>query len=329
MPTERTLTFPYPIRSLAWDRGRLYDAFGETWVALDGSVEERSAHWGGLLDRAVVSPSGTFSVRYAVNGTKAVVGALGRVVRELDRSYYYAERYAYPIALGTLPTGEEVVVHCPDGYNRLAVDTLADGRRLAGASDGAEDVFHSRLAVSPDGRHLLSAGWVWHPWGVVLVYDLEQALADPATLDGYGVLPTAAVSEEVEGACWLDADWLAVATAPDEEHPYASDGESLGSGALGVWSLSERRWVSQVPCRQATGSLHACGPYVLAEQGHPRLLDLDSGEVVAEWPHLPTRARAYGSIGRQQADNVPLAVDAAAGRFALGYGYSAVVVDVG
>ena len=40
-----------------------------------------------------------------------------------------------------------------------------------------------RLAVSSTGRYLLSAGWLWHPWGVLDVWDLEAALHNAAVLD--------------------------------------------------------------------------------------------------------------------------------------------------
>jgi hypothetical protein len=62
------------------------------------------------------------------------------------------------MTIGGLPGGADVLVHCPDGYNRLVIETLDRGERLASATEKAGDLFQSRLAVSPGGRHLLTAG---------------------------------------------------------------------------------------------------------------------------------------------------------------------------
>src|SRR6185437_17111881 len=48
-----------------------------------------------------------------------------------------------------------------------------------------QDIFHSRLAVSTDGRHLLSAGWIWQPFDTVEIYDLPLALEQLRALDAF------------------------------------------------------------------------------------------------------------------------------------------------
>ncbi|CCH31951.1 hypothetical protein BN6_46720 [Saccharothrix espanaensis DSM 44229] len=81
------------------------------------------------------------------------------------------------------------------------------GERLtAGAARDPADSSHSRLAVSPSGRYLLSAGRVWHPYGCLAVYDLHRALAEPTTLDSHGDVfgLRGLIQEEVAGACFVD-----------------------------------------------------------------------------------------------------------------------------
>ncbi|MFJ8014251.1 hypothetical protein [Streptomyces sp. NPDC096339] len=56
----------------------------------------------------------------------------------------------------------------------------ASGERLTCGPRGPRDFFHSRLAVSPDGQHLLSAGWAWSPLGLVSAHDLEAATPNPS-----------------------------------------------------------------------------------------------------------------------------------------------------
>jgi hypothetical protein len=133
-------------------------------VGLDGSVTSRSVNWAYTFDRALASDDAATTVLYTAPATKGLVIPPGRRdVREIDRSYYHANAYEFPVTAGRLFNGADVLIHCPDGYNRLAVETLHDGRRLASATARACDMFQSRLRISPDGRHLLTAGWIWHP----------------------------------------------------------------------------------------------------------------------------------------------------------------------
>lgn len=242
------------------------------------------------------SPSGRYSVVYEERGAKAVVQEGGRYVRELNRSHYHAKDFDYPVALGVLKDGREVLIHCPENYNVLEIeDTMSEQRLTTGPRD-APDVFRSRLSVSPDGRRLLVAGWVWTPYGIAEVFDLEDALRDASTLDGQGILPMRpGIDAEVASACWLDADRLVVATTADttfddEETP------ALGPQQLGVWSFTELRWLHRSEADFSYGTLVPCGNRVVSLYGHPRLIEISTGAVVAEWPQVLVQRRegAYG-----------------------------------
>ncbi|MEU0028694.1 hypothetical protein [Streptomyces sp. NPDC006335] len=283
-------------QSLVWDGDDLVDLVdgGRRW-GTDGVEQSASVRYAFSFDRSVVSPSGRYSVVYAERGTKALLFDGDQLIRELNRSYYQAEVFDYPVALGTLQDGREVLVHCPEEYNILEIEDAESGEWLTSGERDPKDVFHSRLAVSPDGRHLLSAGWVWHPYGVVEVFDLASALTDPSVLDGRGVLPSApGIDAEVVSACWLDGDRLAVATdgefLDDEERP------ALGPRELGVWSLSAGRWIHRSRVDFSIGTLLARGDTVVSLHGHPRLIDVTTGAVVAEWPtvKVPRREGSYG-----------------------------------
>ncbi|MFI1761744.1 hypothetical protein ACH41H_06725 [Streptomyces sp. NPDC020800] len=99
---------------------------------------------------------------------------------------------------------------------------------------------------------------------------------------------------EVVSACWLDQDRLAVATGDhvldDEEVP------TMGPQQLGVWSLSRRRWLHRNRTAFEIGTLIAEGSRVVSLHGHPRLIDVTTGSVLAEWPELDVSRRdgAYG-----------------------------------
>src|SRR5262249_3427266 len=116
-------------------------------------------------------------------GTKGLVVRGSEQVREVNRSYYHASAYEYPIAVFTLPEGTPALVHCPDQYNKLEIEELQTGRRLTTRAGEPVDFFHSRLQVSPGGKYLLSAGWVWHPLDMIQIFRLSEVLDCPGALD--------------------------------------------------------------------------------------------------------------------------------------------------
>ncbi|MEV0480594.1 hypothetical protein AB0I69_08230 [Streptomyces sp. NPDC050508] len=295
METVNLLQVTDEAQSLGWDGDDLVDVVGGRRWGPDGVEHVASVVHEFPFDRSVSSPSGRFTVVYAERGTEALLIEGDRLVRELDRSDEHAEDFDYPVALGVLRDGREVLVHCPDRYDVLEIEDAESGERLTVGDRSPRDVFHSRLAVSPGGTHLLSAGWVWHPYGIVEVFDLDDALTDPAVLDGRGVLPLdPGTDAEVVSACWLDGDRLAVATGEefldDEETP------ALGPQELGVWSLSEKRWVHRNRVDFSIGTLIPWGDTVVSLYGHPRLIDVTTGASMAEWPAVEVSLRD-GSYG--------------------------------
>ncbi len=87
------------------------------------------------------------------------------------------------------------------------------------------DFFHSRLAASPQGKRLLSAGWARHPWGVVMCFDFARGLADPCHFDyGYSVSTCSrnVYLAEESSACWLDDDRIVIGASGELEDPEES-----------------------------------------------------------------------------------------------------------
>lgn len=123
--------------------------------------------WGsfGYFDTATLAPNGNLVALVDSDGTKALLLEPGGwAIRELNRSWYCATSYRYPLALFTLPDGRTGVAHCPEHYNRIEIEVAATGERLtADPARRPADMFHSRLQVSDDCARLLSAGWLWHP----------------------------------------------------------------------------------------------------------------------------------------------------------------------
>lgn len=305
-----------PVQSLAWDGDDLVDAVGGRRWDRDGTEYGGTARWRGLFDRAV--SHGRYAVLYGERGKKAVVLKDGRLVREFDRSSHHAENYDYPVAVCTLPDGRDVVVHCPDEYNVLQVEELESGRRMTAGGREARDFFHSQLRISPDGRRILSAGWVWAPFGVARVFDLEHAATEPAVLDGDGELPMSPGEDaEVVSGCWLDADRVVVGTGDDLDEP---DGAAmLGAQHFGVWSFAASTWLHRHRSEHPLGTILGHGNFLVSLYGCPRVLSILTGEIVAEWPevrvaeretcfgvtHVPTPVAAL----RAEGDLLAVAVD--------------------
>ncbi|MFJ9011601.1 hypothetical protein [Streptomyces canus] len=283
-------------KALVWRGDELVSGCGRRW-GRDGVERKEVFAWSFPFDAGITSASGRYCAVYQERGTKGLLLERERVVRELNRSDYQAPNYDYPLALGTLGDGREVVVHCPDEYNVLQIEDAASGERLTAGRREPQDVFHSRLSLSPDGRYLLAVGWFWHPFGTAMVYDTSLALTDPATLDGEGLLPAAAVMNgEVTAGCWLDIDRLVLAAGAEGW----SDGEesALPPRHLGVWSVSKGRWLHRNQIADAEPGILFLprGDHVISLIGHPRLLDTATGRLVAEWPEVgvPVKTTCFG-----------------------------------
>jgi hypothetical protein len=172
------------IRSLCWRGDQLVDwVGGGRAFAPDGTETPARVIYSYRFDAATASPDGRFAVIYERLGTKGLLLHDGQIVRELDRSFYHAAAYEYPVALFNGPDGRALLTHCPGNYCRIELEDAETGRPLTASADRKpSDFFHSRLAASPNGKRLLSAGWVWHPLSLVACFDVAQALAIRVTL---------------------------------------------------------------------------------------------------------------------------------------------------
>jgi hypothetical protein len=320
-PTSTVTRFNAPgVRSLVWDGDTLVDWVdgGARWT-LEGEHSDPLVRYAFSFDMATSLPGSPYSVIYKRLGTKGLVLNGGRVVRELNRSFYQAEVYEYPIALLRLPSGRPAVAHCPDDYNRLRIDDLETGEVIASASDEAADFFHSRLAVSPDGRWLASAGWIWHPVDDVGLYDLAAALTDGTALDksraGLDVLT------ETGNAAGFDSKSRLLVTADrsgwaDDDAPLtdAHGGSCLVRIAPGQPGATERWPLAFDAPFMAVGADH-----LLLFAGTPSLVSIETGQEVATWPDIPVRIPS-SSIQRGAGEFTSIACDLARSRVAIAHG---------
>lgn len=302
-----------PPRSLCWLGDGLIDwVDGGTHYSLDGTETERLGYFTFRFDSALCSTDGQFAVLYEALGTKGLVVHNGRVLRELNRSYYHATAYEYPLALVTLPSGRTLLAHCPDDYCRIELEDLETGARLTRRESESPDIFHSRLQFSRDGRYLLSAGWVWHPFDVAEVFEVPRVLEAPETLDKPGCLEH----------CKWDGGEISAAVFGERDQLILS-----GEGNIGVYSLTEQRFLSVAPLEEPAGTLMAMGEYAVGFYQHPKLIELSTGRTVARWPELSTGLQT-SSIRHHLHAPPPLALDPVGRRFAVGTAQGIEVVQL-
>ena len=250
---------------------------------------------------------------YQRYGTKAILLHDAQIVRELDRSYYCAESFEYPVALFTLPDGRVAVAHCPRDYNHLEIEVATTGESLSSRVEADVDFFHSRLSTSSDGLMLASAGWVWHPFSTVHVFDVLLALSDSKHLGGSGLV---SVCAEVDSVCFDANGDLIVATTGAEALDDVFGDQPLPLH-IGVWSRSENRWRTRVAVDAPIGTMMPIGDtHVVSFHGNPKLVDHRSGKVEHIWSDIPssTRSGAIRSLG--DVDR-PVAFDSTNRRFAV------------
>src|SRR5918993_3491560 len=102
-----TIPIEQPVRSLCWDGDFLVDwAGGGIRYSLEGrSSRLRKIYYPYRFDRAVILPNTEYTILYEVLGTKGLVLKNGEQVREINRSYYFANAFEFPVTALLLPDG--------------------------------------------------------------------------------------------------------------------------------------------------------------------------------------------------------------------------------
>ena len=322
MPTVNTSEMTIPakgVRSLVWDGDELVDiAGGWARYLLDGTSERRVVHYAYTFDAAIAT--GEFAVIYTRLGTKALLLRDGKIVREINRSFHCANAFEYPVALAE-HDGRTLLIHCPEHYNRLEIEDAETGERLTPRTSKQADFFHSRLTVAPNGRRLLSAGWVWHPLDAVAFFDVAEALRNPEHLDAIDWCAPRSryvgLAEE-SSACWLSDTLAAIAGNAGTDSEVAEAGpDRLRPRGVIVFDTSSRKVLSSIVLEQPAGRMVPLGEtHVVALYDHPRLIRLADGAVEAEWPAIRS-GTPVGSIMTKDEQPPPIAFDRAHRRFAI------------
>nr|MDO8083273.1 hypothetical protein [Candidatus Sigynarchaeum springense] len=300
------------LRSLSWYKDSLVDLLGGgTRYSIDGTTEEPRIARVFAFPFDSIASNGEYAVLHEKYGTKGLLIRVDGIeqIREIDRSYYYARDYAFPIVVFNLPDGRDAIAHCPGDYCSLDIDLVDGGDRLTKRGYRSSDIFHSRLLASEDGRFLVENAWVWQPWNIVQAYDVKTALEEPDHLDGTGIripqggsLGWEPESVAICGHSVVTASILEVAVDPlgDEEFEIqpAEEGVQESPGA------ADPRKIRRVEGSELSITDHAGNPVDLGvtakrPAGRHYLLqayDLDTGHITSSrlMPELVGRMMPAG-----------------------------------
>lgn len=312
------------LKSLAWVGDDLVDyAGGITTFHLDGNKTLPKYTFGSLFDNAIVTSDGIYAVIYQTLGTKALLLKNGKLLRELNRSYYCAEVFEYPITF--LTVGEKVcIAHCPDKYNIIEVEEIETGIRLTGKEKSEFDFFQSRLQISPNQKKLLSAGWIWHPIDSIEIYNFSESITNPQILDTRWENSIEGLDIwEINNAVFIDDEKIllsGIGNLKDED-----ENEEI---SLVVYDLEKKVILSQTKINEPTGLLMPLNEiFAVGFYKHPKIFDLQSGKIIKTWTDIPTDER-NSSILWHLDNFAKIAIDVENKRFAVGTENTIEVIDL-
>jgi hypothetical protein len=252
-----------------WSSGQQYELNGNT------SYTGLSYRFG---DSAISSSNGDYAFIYKKLGTKGLLLKNGELIREINRSYYCSDVYEYPAAFVTL-VGKTYLIHCPIAYNQIDFEDVETGELITNVN-GREpnDMFYSRLEVSPDGTYLMSKGWVWHPLDVVVVFNIKECINNPKMLDAPQIRPdTGAV--EVCTASFIDDNTVVIGSS--DEFVDEEDIDQLPPKHICLWDLKTNQLSKPVKVNGDFGNLFAINNnYAWDLFGFPKIIDLRTGEII-------------------------------------------------
>jgi hypothetical protein len=310
------------IKSLCWCDDELVDfAAGGVRYRLDGTITRPNIFFAYRFDRAVVSRDGKYAIIYETFGTKGLVLHDGRLLREINRSYYHANVYEYPIDIIDLPDGRTAIAHCPEAYNKIEFEEIKTGQRLTTREGKAADFFHSRLQATPDGEHLLSAGWVWHPLDDVRLFPIREVLQRPSAFDKNARLDLPDELFEVHAAVFQGNEAVIMVGdsggEPGEEGPF-----------LVRYDLKESRVNLKTRLEETAGTIMAAGSeFIVGFCRHPKLIEISSGKVIQRWLELDSGEQNSSIVFEGK---LPLlALDSNRMRFALADSDGITVIQLG
>ncbi len=286
------------MQTMCWLNDRIIDwANSGKQYLLNGEEEQLGSYafrFG--FDKAVTCENGIYSAIYQNLGTKGLLLKNGHALREINRTYYQADAYEYPITFATAKNGKTYLIHCPNEYCQLDFEDVETGEIVTShPGRKAEDFFHSRLEVSPDNRYLLSKGWGWHPFDYIEVFDIEACMENPLLLDKRNFTPDA--DAEICAASFINEHQILLGAAKNADSFYNEEPGQMKPGQIAVWDL-ETDLISKPIDAEIGGHLTAIDDnfaWDLFE--YPKIINYRTGEVVEKLEDINSGKQTSSIMG--------------------------------
>ncbi len=193
-----------------------------------------------VTPRLHVSPAGDFIAVVNDYGKKGAVYRVGSSVptMTLNGGDYHPE--TVPFSFVFVEHRSRCIAIHRTAWNRLDASDSATGELVSDRNPTSYrrgedrpahylDYFHGRLVLSPDGRRIVDDGWVWHPFGIPDVWDIQAWLDNNVweSEDGPSKLSLASRAYYWDHAlCWLGSKHVALGGIGDDDD-YIFDGVRL------------------------------------------------------------------------------------------------------
>jgi hypothetical protein len=226
------------LQTISWLEDTIIDwANSGRQYFLNGQVKEMGSYGFAFpFDSSVTSENGIYSVIYQKLGTKGILLKNGKLLREINRSYYQANVYEYPVTFATAKNGKTYLIHCPNEYCQIDFEEVETGEIVTKHKERKpSDFFHSRFEVSPDNMTLISRGWGWHPYDFIELFDIEDSIANPLSLDKSKLRPD--VDAEICSASFINNDLLLIGSPSETEAFDEGASGKLKPGQIAVWDI--------------------------------------------------------------------------------------------
>lgn len=270
----------FNLQTINWFQDKIVDwANAGTLYETNGQKSQLNKYTFGFnFDCAINSTDGKYVFIYQKLGTKGLLIKDGEILREINRSYYQADVYEYP-ATFLNHDNKTFLVHCPTSYRQLDFEEVETGKIVTNVKQREPaDIFHSRLEMSPNGKYLLSKGWVWHPIDVVQVFKIEDCLSNPILLDKLDYsFPS--VGSELSTASFMDESKILVGSSDE-----VIDDENLANvpaKSIAIWDLHDNKFFNQWTPSFEFGNLFSIDKtFAWDIYKFPKIINLITGQIV-------------------------------------------------
>jgi len=274
--TRTTLTAGR-LNTISWLNDNIVDwAAGGNQYSMDGSTKKSNSYYAFNFDGSINTADGQYAFIYQKLGTKGLLLKNGKLLREINRSYYFANAYEYPATFVTVDN-VTYLIHCPKEYCRLDFENVETGEIVTDMiGRDPTDVFHSRLEISPDGFVLMSKGWHWHPLDVAYLYDIKESLKNPKLLDEINTWLS--INAEISTANFINKAKVLIGSG---EEVFDDENIVFPPRHIAVFDIDTKQVSTPVKVSCEFGTLFAINDELAWDTYlYPKIININTGEVI-------------------------------------------------